>query len=140
MLKVLLATDGSTDALRAARFVPKLCAVQELAVTVLTVKDIAKAAVFTEGVLTSADAVVADKAAADALSRTAAALKEGGITAQERSEWGDPAEVITSVAQKEGFELIVTGSRGAHGIGGLFLGNVSDRVVHRAHCPVLVVR
>jgi len=36
--------------------------------------------------------------------------------------------------------LIVMGSRGLSGIKSFLLGSISDRVVHHAHCPVLIVR
>ena len=54
--------------------------------------------------------------------------------------WGAPERVIlTHVAEKK-FDLIVMGSRGLGAISGLFLGSVSDRVLHRSPCPVLIVK
>lgn len=140
MLKILMATDGSTDSLRAARFLPHLCAAEELKVTVLYVKDPYLFSVFSEGVITHADVHHADSVATEALTRTTVVLRQAGIEVEERAEWGEPAQVITETAQKEGFDLVIVGSRGLGGLAGLFVGSVSDRVLHRAHCPVLVVR
>jgi nucleotide-binding universal stress UspA family protein len=49
------------------------------------------------------------------------------------------AEVLR-VAEEVGATLIVTGSRGLTGITRLLLGNVAERIVRYAHCPVLVAR
>jgi nucleotide-binding universal stress UspA family protein len=53
---------------------------------------------------------------------------------------GRPADRIVEIANKENFDLIVMGSRGAGGVKEFFLGSVSDRVADEAHCPVLLVK
>jgi nucleotide-binding universal stress UspA family protein len=53
---------------------------------------------------------------------------------------GRPADRIVEIANKEKFDLIVMGSRGAGGIKEFFLGSVSDRVADEARCPVLLVK
>jgi nucleotide-binding universal stress UspA family protein len=53
---------------------------------------------------------------------------------------GDPGDGIVAAADAEGADLIVVGTHGRSTVGRFLLGSVSDHVVHRAGCPVLVVR
>lgn len=53
---------------------------------------------------------------------------------------GHPADEIIKVAEQEGVELIVVGNLGKTGLEHMLMGSVSEHVVRRAPCPVLVVR
>jgi nucleotide-binding universal stress UspA family protein len=53
---------------------------------------------------------------------------------------GDPAEAILEVAEEQGADLIVVGSKGMHGSRRFLLGSVPDKVSHHASCSVLIVR
>jgi nucleotide-binding universal stress UspA family protein len=55
-------------------------------------------------------------------------------------ESGKPASKTVEVAKNWPADLIVMGSHGRGKIHGLFLGSVSQEVLHHASCPVLVVR
>ncbi len=52
---------------------------------------------------------------------------------------GDPADVLWSVANEVGADLIVTGRHGGSLLRGLLQGSVSNRIVHHSDRPVLVV-
>lgn len=52
---------------------------------------------------------------------------------------GAAAHAILDVAEREGADLVVVGSRGRSSVAELFLGSVSHHLVHRASRPVLVV-
>ncbi|MEN3307075.1 MAG: hypothetical protein V7603_3277 [Micromonosporaceae bacterium] len=51
---------------------------------------------------------------------------------------GSPGQVLAGASR--GAQLLVVGSRGRGGFHGLVLGSVSQQVLHRALCPVAVVR
>lgn len=53
---------------------------------------------------------------------------------------GHPAQAITDVANEEKYDMIVIGSRGLGGLKKLFLGSVSNAVLHEAKTNVLVVK
>ncbi|TKD13100.1 universal stress protein [Polyangium fumosum] len=57
-----------------------------------------------------------------------------------RIESGGADAAILRVAEDVSATLVVTGSRGLTGIARLLLGNVAERIVRYAHCPVLVAR
>lgn len=52
---------------------------------------------------------------------------------------GEPWRVITEMAERDGFDLIVMGTHGRSGLMHLALGSVAERVVRHATCPVLTV-
>ncbi|SRR6266536_3283522 len=53
---------------------------------------------------------------------------------------GHAAQILARRAAEGGFDLVVLGHTGHSRLHNLFLGSTADRVVERAHCPVLVVR
>jgi universal stress protein A len=52
---------------------------------------------------------------------------------------GEPWRVITEMAERDAFDIIVMGTHGRSGFAHLALGSVAERVVRHAPCPVLTV-
>lgn len=50
---------------------------------------------------------------------------------------GEPVEEIVNYAEKEAADLIIISTHGVKGWEKILLGSVAERVVHKAHCPVL---
>ena len=68
-------------------------------------------------------------------------LDEAGIEGvQINIAIGNPARIITELAEEIEAGLIVIPSHGYTGLKRLFLGSVAERVVHHAKCPVLVLK
>jgi len=141
-MKVVLATDGSPDAMKAAKFVAEVIApgIKNLKVTLIYVKDPSPAVMPAEGTVGHEVIRSLDREAAQVLAETGQVLQRAGVEVKARTLWGDPAAVIALVAGEDKSDLVVVGSRGRGGLERLFLGSVSDKVVHRAPCSVLVVR
>lgn len=144
-MKILVATDGSRDSMNAGEFVGKMVAEDpELEIHLITVMDPSVGLVVMEEGEAAVMPQLNETLAADAqraLDDTEQFLAGAGVTVtSKRAEWGDPAATICRVAQEEGMDVVVVGSRGLGEITGLVLGSVSNRIVHRCVTPVLVVR
>jgi nucleotide-binding universal stress UspA family protein len=73
------------------------------------------------------------------LSQAAAAIRMAGVEVTPHAIRSDPADALIEVADKVGATMIVVGSKGMHGARRLVLGNVPNKVSHRARCNVLIV-
>ena len=67
-------------------------------------------------------------------------ISKKGIAFDDLIMEGPAGQKICEVAQIEGCEMIIMGSRGRSDLAGLVLGSVAHRVLHQAPCPVLIVR
>jgi nucleotide-binding universal stress UspA family protein len=74
------------------------------------------------------------------LERYAQPLEGLGLRVEQCVREGYPATVIEEEAQLQRADLIVIGSRGLSGLKHLLLGSIAERVVQKAHCPVLTVK
>ncbi|MBD2531604.1 universal stress protein [Nostoc flagelliforme FACHB-838] len=62
-----------------------------------------------------------------------------GVTTEFTQNVGNPGRIICDLAHSHGADLIVMGRRGRSGLMELFLGSVSNYVLHHAPCSVHVV-
>jgi nucleotide-binding universal stress UspA family protein len=80
---------------------------------------------------------------ADALSRLGQLLKEpeaAQLPAKVALLNGNPFVEIVRYARDQDIDLIVIGTHGRGPIAHMLLGSVAEKVVRKAHCPVLTVR
>jgi len=75
-----------------------------------------------------------------ALEATLKGIEVGNVPLKKKVVQGYPATMILEEVEKEAVDLIVMGSHGYGPIAGSVLGSVSQRVLQRAKCPVLIVK
>ena len=65
---------------------------------------------------------------------------KAGVEAKYSQLTGNPGRMICELANNWSADLILVGSRGLKGLKEMFLGSVSNYVIHHAPCSVLIVR
>ncbi|MCX7593006.1 MAG: universal stress protein [Fischerella sp.] len=73
------------------------------------------------------------------LQNLSAQANTAGVNTEFRQMFGSPGSIICDLARSWGADLIVVGRRGRSGLTELFLGSVSNYVLHHAPCSVHVV-
>lgn len=66
--------------------------------------------------------------------------KAAGVEAESKQTLGSPGRQICETARLWNADLVVTGRRGHTGLSELFLGSVSNYILHHAPCSVLIVQ
>ncbi|NEO30479.1 MAG: universal stress protein [Symploca sp. SIO3C6] len=66
--------------------------------------------------------------------------QDQGVDTEVDCKVGDPGSRICNLAKSWGADLIILGRRGHKGITEMFLGSISNHVVHNAPCSVFVVQ
>lgn len=83
--------------------------------------------------------VMADLLAAAQESLQKAAGRLADLTVETQVIEGLAGSAVATFAEETGSDLLVTGTRGKTGLSHLLLGSTAERLVQRAHCPVLAV-
>lgn len=137
--KILLAVDGSEQALRAAALAGELARSHgSESIRIVTVYDAVPGFLGER----EQDAIIAahTRSSEAILAKAKERLGAGGPKIETEILSGSPAEAIVETAKARDVGLIVMGSRGMSDLAGLFLGSQSHKVAAKAPCPVLLVR
>ena len=138
---ILLGSDGSDGAVKAAEYAADLAKKYHARLTILSVFHPSPfLPPFEVPLDVGLEARYIMELQNEAVGKAAAVANQRDVPYGSRREIGHPAEVIPRIAEEERCDLIVLGSRGLNDIQSFFLGSVADRVTHHAHCPVLIVR
>ena len=141
-MKILVATDGSKNALRAVKYAAKLAddLKSESTITLISVHD--------DVALRHAERFVGKKAVADYLrdlseqdlAESRKALDKTGIRHDMVIRTGNVGAEIAAAAHEGKFDLILMGSKGRSALKDLLMGSVAQRVMEFAKTPVLMVK
>ena len=144
--KILLATDASEDAQKAAQISSDIANNSGSELHVLHIgntKDfhIAPGAEQTFSPRTGSYGEIREQAEKRLEEAVRQVEEVGGTVAQMHLRMGDPDDEILRFCEEQGeFGLLVMGSRGLGPVKRRLMGSVSESVVRHAHCPVLVAR
>jgi nucleotide-binding universal stress UspA family protein len=141
--RILLATDGSEEAERAALMAVDLADATDSELHVVHVGVVPTFLKSYPGTLGYYDKLYEqiEEVSRELLRKQSWRVKAvGGTVAGAHLRMGEVALEIVALAEELGADLIVMGSRGLGGVRRALMGSVSDSVVRHAHCPVLVVR
>ncbi|MHB1361193.1 MAG: universal stress protein [Thermoleophilia bacterium] len=144
MKKILVPTDGSVRAGKAAECAIELAKAGGASLLFLNVVDeVSPAYVYELESGSSIDVAALDdqrrqfgQEAVERLKKTAAAA---GVKAEAMVAEGHPWQEILNRADSEGADHIVIGSHGRRALAAAVLGNVTINVIHGAKVPVTVV-
>ena len=141
MAGITVGIDGSHDAHRALEWAMREAAVRHVPLTVVTVHEVAVSGWTGQPIIFPVDQADLEKvrqAAEETVAKAAAQLGESQpASVTVRAVNGFPAQELIEASRDA--DLLVVGSRGGGGFARLMLGSISQKVVHHAHCPVVVV-
>ena len=133
---IVLATDGSEDALLAARAAASISAGTGARLHLVRAWRLAPSRYPSTEMVDRIEAGLRK-----AMEGEARRLEEmGADVAGSHLRMGPPADAVLDVAEEVGAGLVLVGARGLGPVGRILLGSVSEGVVHHARCPVLVTR
>lgn len=138
--KILVAVDLSSFSARAIEQAGRLAGAGGSLTLVTVISDVLPWFDFFPVEYPSTDYFAAMKDKAEKELRDLAATNAPGVQADIVIRRGYPAAEILQMADEGKFDLIVMATHGHSGLEHALLGSITEKVLRKAHCPVLVVR
>ena len=127
-------SEGSDKAVAKAIGIAEVCGAKLYFIYVANINQLAINAALSNAILTAVTK------AGEIIVERAENMVPSGIEKKSFSETGSPAAVILEFEEKLSADLIVMGSRGLGFVKGVLLGSVSQYIMERSKCPVLVIK
>lgn len=141
--KILMPSDGSDYALRAAEYGADIAKKYEAEVTLLYVAEMLPVLGMQSDQEThNKMRVDLQEHGTEALRKTAEVFERAGVHPHQELLFGSAVPIIIQYAREGAFDLLVMGSRGAGStaIDQILIGSVAEGILHGAPCPILMVR
>jgi nucleotide-binding universal stress UspA family protein len=137
MNKLLVPTDFSDNARNALPYVIDIANLFGAEITLLHTYRVYS----TTGMFISVESYLKEDAAREMLQlvRYIERRLENGASIETRIIRGDAVPIITKVAEKDAFDLIIMGTQGASGLKEIFLGSVTNGVSQQTQTPLLAI-
>ncbi|MFS0878243.1 universal stress protein [Solibacillus isronensis] len=133
---ILLAVDGSENAVRAAKEAVKIASETSL-IEMVYVADFEKAKTEVLHAKSSESLMLERKRKVAPIEEI---LRSAGKQFKLTILHGTPGPEIVKYANEKKVDLVIIGSRGLNSLQEMVLGSVSHKVMKRVHCPALIVK
>ena len=133
---IIVAVDGSEFALKAAK--KGLLLADNLGVPIIAIYVLNPQRFAIDAEIMTSLKVLLENKAHEYLEEIKALAKDVNCTISTRIIIGIPSEEIISAAGVN--DLIILGHKGQTGLSRIFVGNISEKVLHHAKCSVMIVR
>jgi nucleotide-binding universal stress UspA family protein len=137
--RILIATDGSENSERAAKFGIELAKLAGSKLIAMYVADISRMAHLPDDMLLFSIRELLIKEGNEAVEFIEKLAKEGGLTCDKVVAEGIPSDEILNFASAERISMIVLGNVGRTGLDKFLLGSVAEKIVRNSKIPVLTV-
>lgn len=137
--RILIATDGSENSERAAKFGIELAKLAGGKLIAMYVADISRMAHLPDDMLLFSIRELLIKEGNEAVEFIEKLAIEGGVTCDKVVAEGIPSDEILDYASAEGISIIVLGNVGRTGLDKFLLGSVAEKIVRNSKIPVLIV-
>jgi nucleotide-binding universal stress UspA family protein len=135
---ILLASDGSENAVRAAKEAVKVASNnKESIINVVYVIDLGQSK---SDILHSNSKEEIEFERRKKNSKVIQFLNEANVNYKTTILRGEPGPELVKFANEQNVDIVVIGSRGLNALQEMVLGSVSHKVMKRVNCPALIVK
>ncbi len=138
--KILVPVDGSGTADNALRYCVEMAKTYEPLQFVTVVADIGEAAYPLMQVNLDRNGFASVKEKAEAVMERVKKQIPQDVNFTPIIRTGVPGNVITSLVDEEGIDLVIMGNSGKGSLSSFIMGSVSQYVIHHVKVPVLIIK